>query len=69
MYRAAVASVMTPTILVWRTATVCPTMYAAVAAQGVLTIAPACCVVPDVLQATPAVGTVGTVLGIRAIRY
>ena len=44
--------------LVWRTATVCPTMYAAVAAKGVLTLAPACCVVPDVLQATPAVGTV-----------
>ena len=43
---------------VWRTATVCPTMSAAVAAKGVLTLAPACCVVPDVLQATPAVGTV-----------
>ena len=40
------------------TATVCPTMSAAVAAKGVLTLAPACCVVPDVLQATPAVGTV-----------
>ena len=28
-------------------------MSAAVAAKGVLTLAPACCVVPDVLQATP----------------
>ena len=27
-------------------------------AQGVLTLAPVCCIVPDVLQATPAVGTV-----------
>ena len=33
-------------------------LSAAVAAKGVLTLAPACCVVPDVLQATPAVGTV-----------